>query len=177
MPQRPESGLVGASPEDAKNMATKWWSMSPREKSIAKRRDKEYVNENGSCKDFDKDVWKASCKWQRRMRAHYEKTVINLGEAVAVSSSQSTDNPNTLEIGESQFCYEDDHALGELDDEDDSEGRDLNIVDVYSQKIQAKFEGIQKDLHEKDEIHQEEKQMMLEKHEQELEHQRQALGK
>ena len=43
--------------------------MSPREQSIAIREDTDYVDENGSLKDFSKDVWKASCKWQRRMRA------------------------------------------------------------------------------------------------------------
>ena len=142
--------------------------MSPREQSIAIREDTDYVDENGSLKDFSKDVWKASCKWQRRMRARQEQTILKLGEAMEVSQTDET-----------QLYCEDDYNQGRatVDDEDAYEGTDSNIIDVLSQEIQAKYEGMQKELDEKDDRHQEEKKRMLEIHERELELQRQALGK
>ena len=81
---------------------------------------------------------------------------------------------------ETQLYCEDDYNQGiaTVDDEADAhEGTDSNIIDVLSQEIQAKYEGMQKELDEKDDRHQEEKKRMLEIHERELELQRQALGK
>ena len=155
-----------------------WWSMSPTEKSIAKRKDEDYVDENGSIKHFSREIWKASCKWQRRMRARQEQTILKLGESVAVT--QSTENPNLLQTDE--INYEDDQhqgidTLGQVDDEDDDDVGTDNIVDVVSQQIQEKYEGMQKQLDEKDEVHQEEKQRMRETHEQDMERLREALGK
>ena len=77
-----------------------------------------------------------------------------------------------------QWYGENDHDQGIaiVDDEDESEGTD-SIVDELSQQIQAKVEGMQKELDEKDDIHQEEKARMRVIHEQELERQREALGK
>ena len=69
-----------------------------------------------------------------------------------------------------------DQGIAIVDDEDELEGTD-SIVDELSQQIQAKVEGMQKELDEKDDIHQEEKARMRVIHEQELERQREALGK
>ena len=148
--------------------------MSLSETSNAIKNDKDYVNETGSLKNFSKEVWKASCKWQRRMRARQEQAIIKLGESVAVP--QSMENPNQLQMDETN--YETTHTLGAMDDEDDQdEGAGHDIVEDVVQKIQEKYEGMQKELDEKDEIHQKEKEEMLEMHEKEMELQRQALGK
>lgn len=141
--------------------------MSPREKSIAIRDDADYVDGNGLPKDFSKDIWKASCKWQRKMRARNVQTFAKLGERMEVPLTDGT-----------QWYGENDHDQGIaiVDDEDELEGTD-SIVDELSQQIQAKYEGMQKELDEKDDIHQEEKAKMRVIHEQELERQREALGK
>lgn len=138
----------------------KWWSMSLSENSIAIKKDNDYTDENGSLKQFSKEVWIASCKWQRKMRAQQDERFIQFGASMA-ASAQSTENPN-----QAQTSY----ASGPVDDDDD---HGTDVVDVVSQMI---HEGMQKQLEERDEAHEEEKEMMRQIHEQELEHQRQALG-
>ena len=71
-------------------MAAQWWSMSPREKSIAIKNDADYFDRNGLPKDFNKDIWKASCKWQRKMRARDAQTIAKLGERMEVSQTDGT---------------------------------------------------------------------------------------
>ena len=158
-------------------MANHWWLMSPIEMSIAVRKDEDYVDANGSLKNFSKEIWKASCKWQREKRARQEKAIVKLGESVAVS--ESTENPNQMQTDETYYDDDQDQGAGTLgyvnDEDDQDEGTD-NIVNMVSQ-IQVKYEGMQKELDEKDEVHEEEKQMMRETHEQDMERLRQALGK
>ena len=164
------------------SMATEWWSMKPNEETIAKRDDKDYVDDNGSLKSFSRDVWIASCKWQRRMRDRRERKLLELGESMGVS--QSSEPPSQMSIDDT-LLYTDDQdqgigsALGHVDDRDDQDeyGGSDDIVSMVSQKIQEKYEGMQKQLDEKDELHEEEKERMREVHEQEMERQRQALGK
>ena len=131
--------------KNAKSMAAQWWSMSPREKSIAisYRDDADYFDGNGLPKDFSKDIWKASCKWQRKMRAGNVQIIAKLGERMEVPLTDGT-----------QWYGENDHDQGIaiiVDDEDELEGTD-SIVDELSQQIQAKVEGMQKELDEKDDI-------------------------
>ena len=57
--------------KNAKSMAAQWWSMSPREKSIAIRDDADYFDGNGLPKDFSKDIWKASCNAPINVMPHY----------------------------------------------------------------------------------------------------------
>ena len=148
--------------------------MSDREKSIAIRKDKDYVDDKHSLMRFSKDVWIASCKWQRRMRARHERTILELGESMAVS--QSSEPPSQMWIDDTDDQDQGIRALGQVDDRDDQDEY-ADIVSMVSQKIQEKCEGMQKQLVEKDELHQVEKERMREVHEQEMERQRQALGK
>lgn len=118
--------------KNGESMAAQWWSMSLHEKSIAIRDDADYLDENGSLKDFRKEVWKAGCKWQRRMCARDVRTIAKLGERMEVSQTDGTQ----------LYGENDNQGIATVDDEDAFEGTDSNIVDVLSQQIQAKYEGI-----------------------------------
>ena len=157
-------------------MANHWWSMSPIEMSIAVRKDEDYVDANGSLKNFSKEKWRASCKWQREKRARQEKAIVKLGESVAIS--QGTEPPDQLQTDETYYEDDQDQGVDTLTyvyEDDQDKGTD-NIVNMVSQ-IQVKYEGMQKELDEKDEVHEEEKQRMRETHEQDMERLKQALGK
>ena len=99
--------------------------MSPQEKSIAIRKDEDYTDEEGSLKKFSKEVWRASCKWQRRRRARQEQTILNLGQSVDVPLiSQHTEDPNNIDVptGLSTILEPESFiSSGQVDDEDEDE--------------------------------------------------------